>query len=100
MHLDMQILVGAGEMANKIEFNGEEVKIPSFGVYLFEQAKKEAYNKALDDLFNTPSTDKHPYTMTEFYEKPCNFDFDEGWNECYRDFKDIADRLREKIKGE
>lgn len=49
MHLDMQILVGAGEMANKIEFNGEEVEIPSFGVYLFEQAKKEAYNKALDD---------------------------------------------------
>lgn len=36
------------DMAN-IEFNGEEVKIPSFGVYLFEQAKKEAYNKALDD---------------------------------------------------
>lgn len=37
-------------MSNKIEFNGEEVEIPSFGVYLFEQAKKEAYNKALDDV--------------------------------------------------
>ena len=61
-----------------------------------DENMRGAYSKAIYDLFNTPLNTTQTCTMTEYYEKPSNYDFDEGWNECYRNFKEIADRLKEK----
>lgn len=77
-------------MSNKIEFNGEEVEIPSFGVYLFEQAKKEAYNQALDDFIEKAEAEK---------EEICFSDDDDFMYALSRGYQYSIDIAKE-LKGE
>lgn len=81
------------ETLNKIQPDLDEVE------QLLLQLYAEIYNQAIDELFNTPLNNKQTYTMAEYYELPSRYDFDEGWDDCYKNFKEIADRLKERFNA-
>ena len=57
------------------------------------QKNKEFYDKALDDLFNTPYA-INGMTLKEVYEEDASNNFDIGWDECYECFEQIAEQLK------
>lgn len=69
----------------------------NYGGFETEQIVEECvynaiYNKALTDLFNTKVDNRG--TLTDAYNiKPCG-DLDEGWNDCFEDFRDLAEQLK------
>lgn len=59
-----------------------------------EEHDKQVRAEVLDELFNTEI--RSEMTLKEIYEEVPINKFDEGWNECYEDFAEVAEQLKKK----